>query len=737
MDFTPATITSLLAPFTDPASPLRIEPKGDSFDFSFHRNGLLHDGSLSVSSDGSIEVTTSKGNRVGVATYLASPEITDLDSLASVQEKLYANTDSTPWVTGPALVDNIPYEDSLVALNESTIRLNDKTRVVILDAPAGMGKTTLIERLALAHAKEFTNRQRSSLTLIVSSRGRRLSRLNDAIAATLQDLRSKIVYKEVPVLVRLGLLNLAIDGFDELVNQDGYDDAWGSLGELIDSLQGSGTMILSSRDTFFSEQEFIKRAQRGDEILVSKIDFSFAKLREWKHPQVRDLLEQLKVTESRIQEVIQFFSDSSGLPYGRPVFVRYIANHLLASNSEVDIDSLLPVMIDGFVKRENDVLFQEAKSETSEALLKRFFSELAIEMRNQERDWLEKDVVQFFLDALLEDGGFPEEKRRQLVQRAGSVAFLEQSGDPRKGNRSFPHQVFSDSFYSCGLLAHLKARERAIASLLKLGVFGLDLSDTMVAFIGSDHSLNSLDAIQWVLDLAKEYPELDPVSMNSVAFALTLARASNHVGGGCIQLASATTGTASMGGSEAPHMVVRDSSFALFDLTDTYGVLIDCDESVSIAVLRISQLTRIGKLWKSMPAVLEIVEDSGKTETLRSPYDIQKKINSIRIDTESRLTEPLSEAEKLLEKLARRWMRRFYYDELDVLEEPGFDSPLWPQLKHVLEENGRLDSKVTQTSGRRRVLLHLRNPKGILERRHSDPQEQKEIEKLWQDIKRL
>jgi hypothetical protein len=92
--------------------------------------------------------------------------------------------------------------------------------------------------------------------LHVTSRGRRLSGLNDALAQSIDILRAKFTFDQTPTLIRHRLLQIAIDGFDELVDPDGYRDAWYALKDFFEEVGVGGPIILAGRDTFFDQQKF-------------------------------------------------------------------------------------------------------------------------------------------------------------------------------------------------------------------------------------------------------------------------------------------------------------------------------------------------------------------------------------------------------------------------------------------------------------------------------------------------
>ena len=127
-------------------------------------------------------------------------------------------------------------------------RGEDSVQVMLIDGPAGIGKTKFIEALALARAKDY-GRRRHPLVLHVQSRGRVLSCLQDLIAFSLQRLPLSVTFDQLPVLARHGLVTLAIDGFDELGDPNGYELAWSQGNGTIDEIRGAGTLILAGRET--------------------------------------------------------------------------------------------------------------------------------------------------------------------------------------------------------------------------------------------------------------------------------------------------------------------------------------------------------------------------------------------------------------------------------------------------------------------------------------------------------
>ncbi|MCP3417607.1 hypothetical protein NLM16_26230 [Bradyrhizobium brasilense] len=133
----------------------------------------------------------------------------------------------------------------------------DSTRVLLIDGPAGIGKTQFIVGIAGDRARHYS-RDRRPLILHVQSRGRTLSYLYDLIAYSLQRLRLDVTFDQVPVLAKHGLITIAIDGFDELADPDGYDLAWSQVNDMIRLLRGHGSIILAGRETFIGRERVLK-----------------------------------------------------------------------------------------------------------------------------------------------------------------------------------------------------------------------------------------------------------------------------------------------------------------------------------------------------------------------------------------------------------------------------------------------------------------------------------------------
>lgn len=128
------------------------------------------------------------------------------------------------------------------------------TQLIQLMGSAGQGKTILLEEVARDAALGYQPVQfPTPLVLPIDLLGRYVGTVDDAIAGSLNNtyLFTGLTQRDVALCIRQRWLVLALDGFDELVARVGARDAFLRITELLDQLDGSGTVLLSARESFF------------------------------------------------------------------------------------------------------------------------------------------------------------------------------------------------------------------------------------------------------------------------------------------------------------------------------------------------------------------------------------------------------------------------------------------------------------------------------------------------------
>lgn len=261
----------------------------------------------------------------------------------------------------------------------ATTQRDDSTRVLLIDGPAGIGKTQFIIGLASIRARRYLT-DRRPLILHVQSRGRTLSYLYDLIAFSLQRLRLDVTFDQVPILAKHGLITVTIDGFDELADPDGYDLAWSQVNDLIRLLRGAGSLILAGRETFIGRERILKdiaSLRDGiDEVHVLTLQ------PPTKSAALRWLEDQGWSTEQL--DGIEEFLEPSSLAL-RPFFLKTLSDKEVARKvAETSSTSILSILMDAMVDRETDKFGEAVERDLSKsergAFLRSYVGEAARDM---------------------------------------------------------------------------------------------------------------------------------------------------------------------------------------------------------------------------------------------------------------------------------------------------------------------------------------------------------------------
>lgn len=203
------------------------------------------------------------------------------------------------------------------------------TQLVELMAPAGQGKTVLLEHLAIEAASSYQpERDPVALLLVVDLLGRYVGTIHDAIAGSLSNTYQfpGLTGRDVELCLRQRWLNLALDGFDELVARVGTREAFLRAKELVDDLQDAGTVILSARDTFFQLFEIDASIRTYLQPKRGSYAISEVNLKPWGSDQVKRIFSLLGSRDSNadLSGILQVFGDDSDLVY-RPFFATRLA----------------------------------------------------------------------------------------------------------------------------------------------------------------------------------------------------------------------------------------------------------------------------------------------------------------------------------------------------------------------------------------------------------------------------
>ena len=323
------------------------------------------------------------------------------------------------------------------------------TDLLLIDGPAGVGKTTIVRETALLRAESY-NESRPLIMQIVS-RGRVLQNISDLIAFSLQDVRANLTISQLLVLMRHGLITLAIDGFDELSDPNGFQTAWSGLNSLIADARGKATLLLAGRETFVSTDTI--RTQLSsfnpaqDRLSALSLSDPYPDAaREWlltKRGWNKSILEMDFV------EPI-FVKNSYAL---RPFFLDVIAREPEALKSdEPPASDLLSYLVDVMTRREADKFVENLDppngieaNKTYGAYVGRFLEEVARDLAENQSDSIADEALDL-LATVAAHGLLPEDQVAAVVRRARTVVFL--ANDVQIGHVRFAHEQLQQHFLS-------------------------------------------------------------------------------------------------------------------------------------------------------------------------------------------------------------------------------------------------------------------------------------------------
>ena len=389
-------------------------------------------------------------------------------------------------------------------------------KVMLIDGPAGIGKTRFIEFLARLRAEHYYVRRRP-LILHVQSRGRVLTFLQDLIAYSLQSLRLSVTFDQIPVLVRYGLVTLAIDGFDELADPNGYDLAWSQVNDLVDQVRGAGSIILAGRETFIGRE----RIRNSIKSLTTHDDLGVLTLQ----PPPFDVASQWL---QRRGAAMPEYADDLFEPHSfalRPFFLAQLRQ--LSSTMKLDPSTggdLLTALVDAMIEREalkfgrvvDDVLNEGQRRNYVRTLLR----EVARFIADDQTESIDRTMLSWTVEMAFPEG-IDQDVLGILKNRSSTIAFLENDDTPR--HLRFSHSKLLN-YFLCENVVHAVI-DGDLPKYVRRNLFGADFLATFSDFV-SHMARKSPDLVGSffgaALTEAKGYLEIDRGARNLGAMLLTM-----------------------------------------------------------------------------------------------------------------------------------------------------------------------------------------------------------------------
>ena len=652
---------------------------------------------------------------------LASGTFSDLRLWADHQKTVLRDTlndDGRIHVEGvlsgpPGTLDIERLDDHFVPSGTS----DSSIRIMLVDGPAGIGKTRFIENLSASRADKFLTTRRP-LILHVQSRGRILTFLQDLIAFSLQRLRLSVTFDQLPVLVRHGLVTLAIDGFDELGDPNGYDLAWGQVNELVTQIRGKGTLILAGRETFIGPE----RVSRKITSLGKQDQLEALSLQPPDPDEAKTWLEAHHWSQDDINSADALFERGS---YAlRPFFLVQLGrNGVVSKIRERAVGHPLAFLVDMMIERETDKFGSAIEKimcvEQRRNFVRSLLREIARHMADDQTEAIDEVSIAWLVEVAAPED-LDSESLALLKNRAAVVAFLENDDAPRY--RRFAHSQLLNFFLAEVAIEAISNGE--MPKFIRRNILGADflaaLSDLALDAAESEPQ-RVHDFFQAASRTARTYSSLDRGARNLGALLVTVLPAIN--GGPDLRIEGIAVDESLIQGT-APRAVIANAAINQIDVQDADLRAVTFEKDCWIGTLIVGETTRVPP---SCP-VPDRIRRQGVGPSDGLALEGRDEINAW-LDEHGRKQPGTQQGEDglvpnylrndglvlLLDRVCRN---RAYWIPKDWGNNYQFarfaDASLWPDLLELLKEHGLVREERLSTSGRKNMFVHIKRRREIL-----------------------
>lgn len=701
-----------LAPFSDPATQTNLKQTEKTSLLEITRNAQVHKYLLLHECGSLLARHAGDKKYVNVGSLLASPDFADIRNLVATQSRIYRDFEIDALIPAEGMLNGKKLALQTLSRTAAPVGRNaseSNLKVILLDGSAGVGKTSLIKRLLVQRLNSTASQNNNLPPLLhIDSRGRRLSSLDEVLAQSLQLIRAKFTYDQLPSLIRHGLIQLAIDGFDELVDPEGYRDAWFALKDFFEQTKFGGPIILAGRDTFFDQQEFTEKTRE----FAQPIDVHHVRLTEVAPSSAITWLAGRGWSQSDLDDSYTALFLRAGSYTLRPFFLRELAG--VKTWAAIEARNLTPraYLMEQFLDRECRLLAEKislGESDIKDRLIT-VFEEVAVEMADTESDAVDLSFLQMTTEIAFGDQ-LTSTDLGKLRHKAGSFALLE--NDPREGFRRFPHSEIKHHFLSRALLRLVAAAE-PIRFLRR----GMATSDLLTIF--GEHFLICEDeqarafvfALQRVLNSEASF---DRLFENSAS--LLLSSLVRNVEGREFKFSDFHVSNVCLFGDISPSTLER-IQFQRLDVIEANledVIFIEC----RVVHLYVDETTRFGA---TAPAAdrLHVKSSKGALHTIFDPEEIRDWIQRHATVAQHKRSEN-HDALKLLDKICRIMLRQHMIkDHQDDQYGKLLQFPYWPQIEEILSNAGFVERRHNKgVSGANAPFVKIKDPFGLLANRGS------------------
>lgn len=676
-----------------------------------------------------------------IATFLSSPRFGDLDAVArSIIGHLKARLSDPRGVVDGRLRQELEevtgeggtYVDKTASavlpelLGAPTAR---GTRLTLLHGHAGSGKTWMLMNAALRQAQAYLSREQYMLFLYIDAQGLNLRSLEQQISYQLDLYNGVLRVAEVRPLLRLGVLSLIVDGFDELIMPSGYNDTLNALASYVESLAGGGSVLASARSAFFHSYD-LDSAGVSLSVPVEQHVLEVLPWESEERKQYCTLYNQRGLIED-LENAIQSSRTSRDL-LSRPFVVSRMLE-LLSAGRRLDDTELMVEIEQSFLERERveKLLDEEGAPLLTPAQFQKLLTEIALEMWHLGQTSLEVETLRTLVELYLEGEGFRLELRRIVAHRIDVTPIL-QLLESRAGKPAiqFPHEILFARFLARGILDLLGSAASTVRSVLREAPLGestveqislLSQQGGSVAFGSQDYSMSrSLMALtrlgQRISSIADEDRN---IRLNVGSISTALLQGERGFAGSRIR--NAQFYRTEFKGANLDDVIFSGCYFEEIDARggDWTGARFEDCLPVNKLVATEGQ-----EFPESLPPVLWLLMETaeGTTEEFFGEAPSRAALFPRRRAPASSVQELSPNAAALAtltQRVAKRALRVFWMttDEEDA-DDRGMrrlkQDALWAEVIHRLDHHGLLRRELRSRQGVNAEMFHIENARELL-----------------------
>ncbi len=664
-----------VAAFADPGTEVALNQTREWLQMTWEQRGraLTMAFKPSKKDPSGVRVRTALGTEVGYRGFLSSSAMSDLRALARNTLGAVAAVPGyvKPRASFGEAIGGVNADEGLELLAK---RPDPRTKLIFVTADAGVGKTTLLTEVVRRKAREYALARNDAFWLYVNAQGSRLAKMEQALAAALDDVRAPFPYHAAAALVRAEAMVLVIDGFDELISAPGtYDDAYSSLATFLASLNGRGTIVATARSAYY-EQEFLSRIGTIPGLDSEAWSLTRVDLHEWNENERVAFLKGFASTRPQLERDADGFADSvlsvfkgsnaEGLA-AKPFFLSRVATFEAEGTGLESGPTLLDQLVNTYLARESKgKLLATHGPVLSEAQFATFYEETANEMWRQETRELSGASFRELVDVVSQLLELHDEARKLVIDRLPNSAMLH-SGSAA-GSVAFQHEIFFSYFLARPIVMSFGMDDPfMIATSLRKGRLPHEAGDIAGRTLAA-RSANVLKVVSQAVSTVSI--GADQIRQNAGTIIAGMLRSGLPRGS---QIIGADFVDADLTRVRCDELEFVDCTFRGADLRD--AVFIDCAASqTTFEAVVIDTRTRLGIRGPAVTDFRGLVTHGadGHAMSIYDPVEIHRLLAVVQLPSSEGAVKSRNVPE-LVKELVSRFARVFDHANIVALEDDG------------------------------------------------------------------